>query len=319
MTPSMRAAVVERYGPPEVVRVAEVPRPGVKRRDVLVQVRSTAVTSGDARIRGGRFPPGFGPLARIAFGVSGPRRKILGSSFAGVVETVGRDVSRFAPGQAVCGMTGTKLGAHAEYVAVRDDRLARIPRGVSSDDAAGVLFGGTAALCFLGARDAVTQDRSVLVNGASGAVGTNAVQLPKHFGARVTAVTSSAHAGLVRDLGADDVIDSTNDDLTRVGRRFDLVLDCVGNLTIRSGRHLLSDDGTLVLAVASLWDTIRARGDVVAASAPERVEDFELLLGLVAAGKLTVVHDDTYGLDEIVEAHRLVDTGHKCGNVIVRP
>lgn len=315
---TMRAAVIDRYGPPEVVRVAEVPRPRARRDELLVRVVAAPVTSGDARIRGARFPPGFGLPARLAFGMTRPRRRIPGGTFAGLVETVGDGVDGFTPGDAVCGMTGTKLGTHAEYVVVRGAKVALIPSGVSTEDAAGVLFGGTAALFFLRDKASVAPGCSVLVNGASGAVGTNAVQLAKHFGARVTAVTSGANTALVAGLGADDLIDHTTGDLAATDRRYDVLLDCVGNLTIDSGRRLLTDGGVLVLAVATLWETLRARGNVVAGSAPERIEDYEVLLGLVASGALTVVHDSSFGLDDIVEAHRRVDTGHKRGNVIVR-
>lgn len=316
---TMRAAVVDRYGPPEVVRLAEVARPQAGTEEVLVRIQAAAVSSADSRIRRACFPPGFGPPARLVFGIRRPRRPILGGTFAGVIEAIGAGVADFEPGQAVCGMTGTKLGTHAEYVTVPGHRVAQVPAGVSPDDAAGVLFGGTAAQFFLRDRASVAPGRSVLVNGASGAVGTNAVQLAKHYGAAVTAVTSAANVALVTRLGADGVIDYANDDLVSHDMRFDVVLDCVGNITIESGRRLLTDGGVLVLAVASLWTTIRARGNVVVGSAPERVEDFKLLLGLIASGELTVVHDGIYDLENIVEAHRRVDSGHKRGNVIVRP
>jgi len=315
----MRAAVVDGYGPPEVVRIAEVRRPHPADREVLVRVHATAVTAGDARIRGARFPAGFGPLVRLVFGVTRPRRRILGGSFSGIAEAAGIDAAGFAPGQAVCGMTGTKLGTHAEFVVARADRVAHVPAGVSLDDAVGVLFGGTAALHFLRDDATVTSGKTVLVNGASGAVGSNAVQLAKHFGANVTAVTSAANADLVTGLGADRVIDYMSDELAATDARFDVVLDCVGNLTIDSGRRLLAEGGVLVLAVASLWDYIRAHGNVVAGSAPERVSDIEFLLDLVARGDLTVVHDGSYELEHIVDAYRRVDSGHKRGNVIVHP
>lgn len=216
-------------------------------------------------------------------------------------------------------MTGTRMGAHAEYVAVPEGRLAGKPPGVTHEDAAGVLFGGTAALYFLRDGVSVGSGRSVLVNGASGAVGTNAVQLASHLGARVTAVTSAANAELVTDLGAERVIDHHQTDVGGLAQRFDVVLDTVGNLTAATGRRLLTEGGVLALAVASLGDQIRARGNLVAGSAPERVEDFEYLLQLVAAGDLTVVHDQTFALDDIVEAYRRVDSGHKVGNIVVRP
>jgi len=315
----MKAALVDRYGPPEVVRIDEVPRPEPHADEVLVRVRAAAVTSGDARIRGGRFPSGFGLPARLVFGIVRPRRPILGASFSGVVETAGSRAGDFAPGDEVCGMTGTKLGAHAEYVAVPVKRLARKPSGVTHEDAAGLLFGATTSLFFLRDKGSVRSDASVLVNGASGAVGTNAIQLAKHFGATVTAVTSAANVALVRELGADRIIDYTTDDLTGTAERFDLVLDTVGNLSIPAGRGLLSPGGVLLLTVATLGDTIRARGNVVAGSAPERVDDFDFLLQLLADGRIVVVHDQTYDLDDIVDAYRRVDGGHKVGNVVVRP
>jgi NADPH:quinone reductase-like Zn-dependent oxidoreductase len=316
---AMRAAVVDRYGPPEVVRITAVARPVPAGDEVLVRVVAAAVTSGDARIRAARFPPGFALPARLAFGLRGPRRDILGSSVSGTVETVGADVQAFAPGDQVCAMTGTRMGAHAEYVAVPVGRLARVPPGVTHDDAAGVLFGGTAALYFLRDRAAVRPGASVLVNGASGAVGTNAVQFARHFGATVTAVTSAANTGLVTGLGAERVVDHQQTAVTDLTDRFDVVLDTVGNLTIATGRRLQTESGVLVLAVAGLGDTIRARGNVVAGSARERVDDFDHLLSLLAAGELTVVHDQRFTLEDIVEAHRRVDSGHKVGNIVVRP
>lgn len=316
---TMRAAVVDRYGPPEMVHIAEVPLPQPGDGEVLVRVRAAAVTSGDSRIRGARFPAGLGPLVRVALGFAGPRRRILGGTFAGVVEAVGAHVDDREMGETVCGMTGTKLGTHAELVVVPADRVVPVPAGVSVEDAAGVLFGGTAALYFLRDKASLTPGGSVLVNGASGAVGTNAVQLAKYFGGTVTAVTSTAHAELVASLGADRVIDYAHGGLAGLGERFDVVLDCVGNITIESGRRLLTDRGVLVLPVAGLWDLIRAHGNVIAGSAPERADDFELLLGLVASGELAVVHDRSFDLEHIVDAHRYVDTGHKCGNVLVHP
>jgi len=315
----MQAAVLERYGAPEVVQVAEVPQPEPRADEVLVRVRAVAVTSGDARIRGARFPPGFGFLARLAFGVTAPRRPILGSSFSGVVERVGSKVGDLRPGDEVCGMTGTKMGAHAEYLAVPAKRVARKPSGVTHDDAAGLLFGGSTALHFLRDKASVGPGTSVLVNGASGAVGTNAVQLATHLGATVTGVTSASNAALVAELGASRVIDYATEDLAATTERFDVVLDTVGNLTITSGRRLLTPDGVLLLAVAGLGDMIRARGNVAAGSAPERVAHFDVLLGLVANGEITVVHDQTFDLDHIADAHRRVDTGRKVGNIVVRP
>lgn len=318
--------MVDRYGPPEVVTVRDVddPRPGPD--EVVVRVGATAVSSGDARIRGARFPKGFGPFARLAFGVRRPRRPILGGCVAGTVETLGEKVTGVAVGDRVTAMTGVRMGSHAELVPVAAERLAPTPDHVTDDQAAAVLFGGTTALRFL--RDRAHLDRSdgatVLVNGASGAIGTVAVQLAARWGAEVTAVTSERNAELVRSLGAHHVIDHTTTDVTAIDQRYDVVLDAVGNISIAAGRALLRPGGTCALAVASLGETIRAslppqRAHIAAGAAPERTADFETLLAMVAAGDLEVVIDRTLRLDEIVEAHRHVDGGHKVGNTVIRP
>ncbi|MFF2494658.1 NAD(P)-dependent alcohol dehydrogenase [Agromyces sp. NPDC058064] len=329
----MRAAVVDRYGPPEVARVEETPDPVAGRGEALVRVMASTVNSGDARIRGARFPRGFGFPGRLALGVRGPRARVLGVVFAGVVEAIGPDASRssgpgsdsrdgasgFAVGDRVCGMTGARMGAHAELVAVPTTRLARIPDGVSFDDAAAVLFGGATALHYLRDKAAVQPGEHVLVVGASGAVGTNAVQLAKHFGARVTAMTSARNAELVTALGAEHVVDYAATPLDALDERFEVVFDTVGALSPATGRPLLADGGRLLLAVATLGQMITARGPVKTGTSPERPEDFATLLDLVADGTLRVVVDDTLPLDGIAEAHARVDTGRKVGNLVLHP
>lgn len=315
----MRAVVVDRYGPPDVAVLRDLPRPEPRPDEVLVRVAAAAVTSGDARIRAARFPLGFAPLARPALGLRGPRRRVLGTSFSGVVEGVGADVTTASPGDEVCGMTGARMGAHAEHLAVAARRAVPKPPQVSHEDAAGVVFGGTTALWFLRDRAALRAGESVLVIGASGAVGSSAVQLARHFGATVTGVTSARNAALVQSLGAERIIDHTRTDLAEVPDRFDVVLDTVGVLTGSTGRRLLTDGGRLLLAVADLRDTVLARGAVAAGAAPERAEDIELLLGLVAEGALRVVIDEVLDLDQIARAHRRVDSGRKVGNILVRP
>ncbi|GAA3845374.1 NAD(P)-dependent alcohol dehydrogenase [Saccharothrix violaceirubra] len=290
-----------------------MPRAG----EVLVRVEAVAVTSADARIRGARFPSGFGVFARLAFGVVRPRRKVLGGAFSGVV--VESAAEGFTAGDEVSGMTGVRFGAHAEYVAVSAARVARKPAAVRHDDAAALLFGGGTALHYLRDKGSLAAGMSVLVNGASGAVGTNAVQLAKYFGAAVTGVTSARNADLVRGLGADHVIDYADGGLVRTTDRFDLVLDTVGTLSIASGRRLLTDRGRLLLAVAGLGDTIRARGNVAAGPAPERAADFAFLLDLAAQAKIVAVIDATYGLDDVVTAYKRVDSGRKVGNIVLRP
>jgi NADPH:quinone reductase-like Zn-dependent oxidoreductase len=315
----MRAAVVQRYGTPDVVRVVDVDTPTPGTRAVLVRVRATAVTAADSRIRGARFPRGFGPFARLAFGLRRPRRPVLGNTFSGVVEAVGDGVTGVAVGDEVCGTTGLRMGTHAEQVVVPAKRLVAKPAGVSHDDAAGVLFGGQSALFFLRDKANVGPGTTVLVNGASGAIGTSAVQLARHAGATVTAVTSGANADLVRSLGAEHVVDHTTTDVASLTERYDVVLDTVGSLSPTSGRRLLADGGVLLLAAADLGETLRARGDVRAGTSPERTEDVRELLDLVASGALRVVLDRVVPLDDVVAAHARVDSGHKVGNLVMHP
>ncbi|MGA8046948.1 MAG: NAD(P)-dependent alcohol dehydrogenase [Dermatophilaceae bacterium] len=316
---SMRAAVYERYGPPEVVSVREVPAPVPGKGEVRVRVHATAVTAADARLRAARFPRGFGPFARLAFGVTRPRREILGSCLSGVVESVGPGVAQFAIGDEVCGMAGSRMGTHAELAVVSAERLIRKPTGVSHDDAAAVLFGGTTAWQFLHVKASVAPGDRVLVVGASGAVGSSALQLAAIAGAHVTAVTSEPNADLVRSLGASGVVDYRSTDVTALPDRFDLVVDTVGTLTKATGRPLLRPDGVLLLVAADLWGTVTARGDVRAGVAGEDTADMAALIRLVADGSLQVPLETVLPMDDIVQAHRRVDSGRKVGNIVVRP
>lgn len=313
----MKAAVVERYGPPEVVSVRDVPDPVAGRGQVLVRVHATAVTSGDARIRGRHFPPGFALPARLAIGWRGPRRSVLGVVYSGVVEAVGAGVTGVAVGDEVCGMTGARMGAHAELVAVRADRLCAKPAGVDHEQAAAILFGGSTARHFLG--DLVGPGKRVLVNGASGAVGSAAVQLAHLAGAHVTGTCSDRNADLVRSLGAEEVVDHARQRVAELPERYDVVLDTVGNLDRRSGRRLLATGGVLVLAAAGLVDTVLARGNVRAGVSSEDPESFSWWLERIAAGEVRAVVDRTLPLSGIVEAHRIVDSGRKVGNLVVTP
>lgn len=317
----MRAAVYERYGPPEVVSLREVPTPRPAKGEVLVRVRATAVTVADARVRAARFPRGLGLFARLAFGIIQPRKHVLGSCVSGVVEAVGPGVSELAVGDEVCGMAGVGMGTHAEFAVVSARRLVRKPSGVSHEDAAGVLFGGTTAWQFLHVKASVDRGDRVLVVGASGAVGTNAVQLAALAGASVTAVTSSANGDLARRLGATEVIDYSTTDLSSLSERFDLVVDTVGTLTKATGRRLLVPGGLLLLVAGDLMGLIGSMTarDVRGGAAAEDPADMARLLELVANGSLQVPLDQVLPMDDIVAAHRRVDSGRKVGNIVVRP
>ncbi|WP_425843459.1 NAD(P)-dependent alcohol dehydrogenase [Agrococcus sp. TSP3-2-1] len=315
----MRAVVVERYGPPSVARVVEVADPVARAGEVVVRVAAAAVTSGDARMRAARFPRGFALPARLGIGIRRPRRPVLGVALSGTVASIGAGVTGLAVGDEVAGMTGARLGAHAELVAVRVERLVRKPAGVTHDEAAAVLFGGCTALHYLEDVVPVRAGRSVLVLGASGAVGSSAVQLARMAGARVTGVTSGRNAELVRRLGAERVIDYTVTPVAQISGPFDVVVDTVGAVSTPAGRALLSDDGSLVLVLASLWQVITARGRVKAGVSGSRPEHMARLLALVASGELHPVIQESMPLDEIARAYAIVDSGRKVGNVVVRP
>ncbi len=310
--------MVTKYGDPKVLQIQEVVKPKINDDEILIRVVATSVTAADSRIRAARFPAGFGLPARLIFGITKPRLKILGGTYSGVVEEVGDNVANFNVGDEVCGMTGIKMGSHAEYLKTRPIKsIAHKPNSVSHEDAAGMLFGGTTALSYVRDKLAVKKGDNVLVNGASGAVGTNAVQLARYFGAHVTAVTSGANRQLVKKIGAQEVIDYKQQDILKLGKKFDVVLDAVGNISIAGAKSLVGVNGRAGLVVANLVDTIRARGKIFAGPATEKSEDIKLLLSLMEQGKLITVVDSIYTINDISKAHSRVDTGKKVGNVIV--
>lgn len=318
----MRAVVVDRYGPPEVAQVRDVPAPAPGPGQVLVDVAAAAVTSGDARMRSGTFPPGFTVPGRLALGLRGPRRRVLGATLSGDVVALGPGVTGVAVGDRVCAMTGARGGGHAQLALLDARRLAVTPPGLSHDAAAAVLFGGMTALDYLRDRAHVAPGATVLVNGASGAVGSSAVQIARHLGAHVTGVTSAANADLVTRLGADRVVDHRAgglDDLRARGERFDVVLDAVGNLRPATGRPLLTASGVLLLLVAGLGDLLTARGPVKAGPASEAPGLVAAVLALAADGVLDPLVESTHPLAGIVDAYRRVDSGRKVGNVLVHP
>lgn len=315
----MRTVNIEEYGEPEVLKIKNIPKPTIRSGDILVRIKATAVTAADSRIRGARFPKGFGFLAKLVFGITKPRIKILGSTYSGIVEQVGKNVSQFHVGDEVCGMTGVQMGTYAEYIRISKYKsIAFKPKSVAHEDAAGLLFGGTAALYFVRDKLGVKKGETVVINGASGAVGTNAIQLAKYYGAKVTGVTSSKNSTLVQRLGAEDIIDYAKQDLVSAGKKFDVVLDTVGNISPQAAKTLLTKKGRAGLMVGTLWEGMVARDQVMTGTATEKKEDIEFLLELTEQGKIKVVIDKIYELDDIVAAHRYADSGSKVGNVIVR-
>lgn len=317
----MRAAVHTRFGSPDVVRVVDsaVPVPGDN--DVLIKVHATTVTSAESAMRRGE------PLwGRVVIGLRRPRRKLrtLGMEIAGVVEAVGADVRRFEPGDEVFGFTGFAAGGHAEYARMpASGSLEAKPVGVAFGDAAAAVDGATTALFFLREKVGVRAGQRVLVNGASGSIGTYAVQLAKLFGAEVVGVCGPGNVELVESLGADRVIDYTRHDFTQDVDAYDVVFDTVGKSSFRASRRALRAGGRYVptTGVANvfwgLWTAMRGGKKVVVGMSVRKNAALLAVKELLESGRLRIVVDRTYPLERIAEAHRYVDTGRKRGNVVV--
>jgi NADPH:quinone reductase-like Zn-dependent oxidoreductase len=315
----MKAAVCERYGPPEVVRIREVPTPAPADREVLVEAFATTVNSGDARLRALRVPRGMSLPVRLSAGITKPRRPVFGFEVAGRVEAVGEAVTSFQPGDRVVASRGFDLGCHAELVTVdQQGAIAKIPEALSYQDAVSFCFGGATALDFL-RRGKLASGETVLINGASGAVGAMAVQLAKHTGAEVTAVCSSAHADLVTGLGADHVIDYTAEDFTRSGHRYDVIMDSHGNAPFARVKGSLEPGGRFLMVIGNLWQMLAAMRQkaVVGGTTSFTADHYRTLMSLAERGKLKPVIDSVLPFAQIVEAHRRVDSGHKVGSVVL--
>jgi NADPH:quinone reductase-like Zn-dependent oxidoreductase len=325
----MKAAVITRYGPPEVVQIREVERPTPKDNEVLVRVRASTVCAADWRIR--KADP-F--IVRFFSGLLRPAKvQIGGMELAGTVESVGKAVTRFAAGDEVFGGTLFKLGTHAEYVCVPEATLALKPVNLPLEEAAAVFFGGMTVMGFLAHAKIQPGDR-VLVYGASGSVGVFAVQVAKHYGAHVTAVCSTANLELVKSLGADEVVDYTKEDFSRAGRVYDMIFDTVGKSGYWRSLRSLKKRGYYILVaglgmkwfvlsilgslLGGMWASVTGAAKVV--GMPKRGDTTERLLFLkqqIEAGKIKTVIERRYSLDQIAEAHRHAETGHKKGHVLI--
>ena len=322
---TMTAAVYRRFGAPEEVRLEQRSIPSPKPGEVLIRVHVSTVSVADRRARSRDVPAGLGLIAAVGIGLFRPKHPILGMDAAGVVEAVGSGVTTFAPGDRVIAAMGGGFGGHAEYVCVpADGAITRAPTSMSLEEAVTLVFGGITVQGFF-AQVTIGPGTSVLVNGASGAVGTAAIQLAKQLGAVVTAVTSGRNAALVTSLGADRIIDYTRQDFTAGDETYDVIVDGVGNAPFDRVQGSISPGGALLLVVGDLRSMLRSRGQsrrsgklVTWNVGKPGADALAHLVRLAESGRYQAVIDRTFDLTDIVEAHRYVDTGRKRGNVVLR-
>lgn len=303
----MKAVVCPTYGPPEVLRVEDVSKPVPKDSEILVRVVASAVNTADVRVRALAVDGFLKIIMRFVLGFSKPRNPVLGTVFSGVIEQIGKNVTSFSVGDEVYGITGFKFGTHAEYITVPESGVVtQKPITASHEEAAALPFGGQTAIYFLEkAAIAETENPKVLIYGATGSVGTAAIQIAKHFNANVTAVCSESGSVLARELGADTILPYDKEDFTKTTEKFDIVFDAVGKTTKKQCAHMLSPGG--------MYKTV---GGLETAS--ESVDQLKLLRELFESGRYNPVIDRVYTMDKIVEAHKYVDTGRKKGNVVLK-
>lgn len=315
----MKAVVYTKYGSPDVLKLQEVAKPIPKENEILVKVYATSVSKGDVRLRSA---DPF--LVRLFFGILKPNVPILGGSLAGEIEAVGKHVTQFKIGDQVFASTGRKMSAHAEFASLPEDGLIAFkPKNKSYAEVASIPFGDGTSLYFLKKAN-IQSGQKILIIGASGSLGVAAVQLAKYFGAEVHAVCSTTNVELVKSIGADRIFDYTTEDFTESGESYDIIYDTVGKMSIKKALNVLKKNGQLILGAALIsqmleagWIAVTKKTKIIAGEMKESKADLEFLASLYETGKMKAVIDKTFSMEEIKEAHRLVDSGRKKGNVII--
>jgi NADPH:quinone reductase-like Zn-dependent oxidoreductase len=321
----MKAIVCTKYGSADVLQLQEVEEPIPTDNEVLIKVLAATVNIGDCRVRAFDVPLPFWLTYRIQLGLRRPKQPILGSVLAGDIEAVGKDVKRFGKGDQVFGLDISGFGAHAEYVCRPEEgALAKKPANMTYEEAAAVPHGASTALHFLREKGNIQSGQRVLINGASGAVGTWAVQLAKYFGAKVTGVCSTTNLEMVETLGADEVVDYTREDFTKNGQTYDIIFDAVGKSSFSRCKSSLEESGiylatdpTVAVVLSMLWTMRMGSKKAIWSLGPERAEDLVYLTELIEAGKMKAAIDRRYSLEQVAEAHRYVEKGHAKGNVVI--
>ena len=323
----MKAILHTQYGPPDLLRLKEVDKPAPKDNEVLIRIHATTVSTGDCNVRNFTFvTQSMLPIAKLMFGVGKPwKARILGTELAGEVERAGKDVKRFKRGDRIVASTGMAGGGHAQYACLREKgALAIIPDALSWEEAVAIPFGANTALYFLRDLGHIQAGQELLIIGASGSIGSAGVQLAKHFGATVTAVCSGANVEMVKSLGADKLIDYTKEDFTKSGNTYDLIFDIVGATTFDRCQDLLKPQGVFLQNIMGvtdivriLWTSITGGKTLKGGVAMENLERLNLIAQLAAAGTLKPVIDRRYPLEQIAEAFKYVEQGHKKGNVVI--
>jgi 2-desacetyl-2-hydroxyethyl bacteriochlorophyllide A dehydrogenase len=320
----MKAIVYTKYGTPDVLQLKDVEKPTPENNEVLIRIYATTVTAGDCEMRSPKIPNLIWLIVRIYFGLIRPRKQILGAYLAGEIEVVGKDVKLFRKGDQIFASTGARFGAHAEYMCLPEDGVVAIkPADMTYEEAAAVPI-GLDALHYL-RKGNIQSGQKVLINGACGSIGTIAVQLAKYFGAEVTGVDSTEKLDMLRSIGADHVIDYTQEDFAKNGETYDVILDMVCkssfSRSVRSlkqnGRYLLANPAGLSQMVRGLWTSIISSKKVIFEFASYKSEDLIFLKELIEVGKIKPVIDRRYLLEQTAQAHRYVETGHKEGNVVI--
>ncbi len=320
----MKAIIWTEYGPPELLQLKEIPKPQPKPDEVLIKTRASTVTAGDCEMRRFDIPGWIWLPIRLYFGLFRPRIKVLGQELAGEIEEVGSEVRILKPGDAVFVSPGMTMGGYAEYITVSQKMpMAQIPQNMTFEEAATIPTGGINGLHFV-RKGKLKSGEKLLIIGAGGSIGTYALQIAKDIGADVTCVDSEEKLEMLRDLGAEEVIDYKRDDFTKLGNKYDVIIDITGKISTLACMKVLNSGGRLVLGnprvggmLLAIWTSFASSKKAIVALASEKVVDFLYLKEMIERGAIKAVIEKSYPLEEVPEAHRYVETGRKAGNVVI--